>query len=81
MVCTVRRRCFEGSCFDSAINRLGELRSDDVPRVLDAILAQPIRPFGPQNYPIVPDHWRGRMGLGKDEQISLFESYASENNA
>ncbi|KAF9447355.1 hypothetical protein P691DRAFT_671682 [Macrolepiota fuliginosa MF-IS2] len=60
---------------------LGQLRLGDVPHVIDTVLAHPIRPFTGQDSPILPTHWRGRMGLGKDEQISLFENYLSQHSA
>ncbi|EKM77772.1 hypothetical protein AGABI1DRAFT_76766 [Agaricus bisporus var. burnettii JB137-S8] len=54
---------------------LGQLRSEDAPHVLDEILALPVRPFTLKDPPPAPSHWRGRTGLGKDEQIDLFESH------
>ncbi|KAF5354258.1 hypothetical protein D9756_007068 [Leucocoprinus leucothites] len=57
---------------------LGQVKAGDVPQVIDSILAQPTRPFTDQDQPIIPIHWRGRMGIGKDEQISFFENYLSQ---
>ncbi|KIJ62282.1 hypothetical protein HYDPIDRAFT_94667, partial [Hydnomerulius pinastri MD-312] len=52
---------------------LGEVEPENVPEILDAILERPIRPMNAEEMPICPLHWRGRMGLGKDEQIELFK--------
>ncbi|KAF8833685.1 hypothetical protein BDN67DRAFT_976484 [Paxillus ammoniavirescens] len=52
---------------------LGEVEPDNVPEILDAILARPVRPMNTEEMPICPSHWRGRMGMGKEEQIELFE--------
>ncbi|KXN89183.1 Altered inheritance of mitochondria protein 32 [Leucoagaricus sp. SymC.cos] len=59
---------------------LGQLRAIDVPQVIDSILTRPTRPFRDRDPPILPDHWRGRMGLGKDEQISIFEEFRNRRN-
>jgi hypothetical protein len=45
----------------------------DVAEILDAILALPARPLNSDDIPLCPRHWRGRMGLSKDEQIQLFQ--------
>ncbi|TCD63315.1 hypothetical protein EIP91_005696 [Steccherinum ochraceum] len=57
---------------------LGNLRDHHVPQVLDAILAQH------EEYadyvhapPLVPHNWRGRMGLSKDQQLSLLAGHAA----
>ncbi|KIK98615.1 hypothetical protein PAXRUDRAFT_823659 [Paxillus rubicundulus Ve08.2h10] len=52
---------------------LGKVEPDDVAGILDAILAKPVRPTNAEEMPICPSHWRGRMGLGKEEQIELFK--------
>ncbi|KAF8066643.1 Sucrase/ferredoxin-like-domain-containing protein [Lyophyllum atratum] len=54
---------------------LGMLRPGDVPAVLREILDHPIQPFGPEDKPLTPSHWRGRMGLSKEEQMELFASH------
>ncbi|KAG5644528.1 hypothetical protein DXG03_008270 [Asterophora parasitica] len=59
---------------------LGLLKPEDVPSVLTSILEYSIRPFGAQDKPIVPRHWRGRMGLSKDEQVELFESQSAADS-
>ncbi|OJA12970.1 hypothetical protein AZE42_04706 [Rhizopogon vesiculosus] len=51
----------------------GEVEPTDVPEILDAILALPVRPLNPDEIPTCPRNWRGRMGLSKDEQIQLFQ--------
>ncbi|GLB40948.1 putative sucrase/ferredoxin-like [Lyophyllum shimeji] len=53
---------------------LGRLEPGDVPAVLSEILDSPIRSFGPEDRPLSPLHWRGRMGLSKLEQLELFAS-------
>ncbi|KAI0300538.1 Sucrase/ferredoxin-like-domain-containing protein [Multifurca ochricompacta] len=54
---------------------LGELRPDDVPAVLDVIMKmkqkQQYLPVDLAHAPLLPTHWRGRMGLSQDEQIQL----------
>jgi len=62
---------------DTLMNRLGQVKADDVLRVIDAILAQPTRPLADLDQPTLPSHWRGRMGIGKDEQVALFRHYLS----
>ncbi|KAG1758768.1 Sucrase/ferredoxin-like-domain-containing protein [Suillus occidentalis] len=52
---------------------LGEVEPEDVPEILDAILALPARPRNADEIPICPRHWRGRMGLSKDEQVQLLQ--------
>lgn len=56
------------------LSRLGRLSAEDVPQVLKAILER--TPQSPKNdAPLCPRHWRGRMGLGKDEQLELLASH------
>ncbi|KAJ7251117.1 Sucrase/ferredoxin-like-domain-containing protein [Mycena haematopus] len=55
---------------------LGMLTPADVRSVLDAILSSEIRPFTPFDPPLCRQFWRGRMGLPKDEQLSLHSSYS-----
>lgn len=55
--------------------RLGRLKADDVPELLQAILERPRRPFTALDPPLLPAHWRGRTGLAKDEQVELFTSH------
>ncbi|KAJ7182814.1 Sucrase/ferredoxin-like-domain-containing protein [Mycena crocata] len=50
---------------------LGLLTPNDVPRVLDIILASNTRPFTSLDPPMCPQFWRGRMGLPKEEQLNL----------
>ncbi|KAH7915539.1 Sucrase/ferredoxin-like-domain-containing protein [Hygrophoropsis aurantiaca] len=53
---------------------LGLVNPEDVPQVLDAILALPSRPLNANDAPLCPPHWRGRMDLSKEEQIELFRN-------
>ena len=59
--------------------RLGLLKPDDVPTMLSAILQLHLspKPFNKHVPPLCPPHWRGRMGLTKDEQLHLFATYCS----
>ncbi|TFK67198.1 hypothetical protein BDN72DRAFT_843370 [Pluteus cervinus] len=50
---------------------LGRLQAGDASAVLDEVLSNPARPMGLSDPPLMPDHWRGRMGLFKEEQIHL----------
>ncbi|KAF8235219.1 hypothetical protein L208DRAFT_1392745 [Tricholoma matsutake] len=54
---------------------LGFLKPDDVPAVLSTILHDNAKPFNKDRPPLCPPHWRGRMGLSKDEQLHLFSTY------
>lgn len=64
------------ACF----RRLGQLRPEDVPSVLDAIAARMdavgVR-YHPDVAPLLPRHWRGRMGLDKEEQIELARRHSN----
>lgn len=60
------------------LDRLGNVKPENVSEIIDAILARPIRPMHPEEMPICPSHWRGRMGLSKDEQIELFSHFSNE---
>ncbi|KAG5720799.1 Altered inheritance of mitochondria protein 32, partial [Termitomyces sp. T112] len=53
---------------------LGMLKPEDVPIVLARVLDSPVRPYTSEDAPIVPSHWRGRMGFAKDDQAQLFQS-------
>ena len=52
--------------------RLGRVQPKNVSEILNTILERPVRPMHAEEMPIYPSHWRGRMGLSKDEQIKLF---------
>lgn len=52
----------------------GLLKPPDVPALLSEILATNCRPLERTTPPLFPHHWRGRMGLSKDEQVALFNS-------
>ncbi|KAH7890466.1 Sucrase/ferredoxin-like-domain-containing protein [Phlebopus sp. FC_14] len=56
---------------------LGEVKPDNVREILDAILGRPTRPMTDAETPICPSHWRGRMGLTKEEQVDLFTRLCS----
>ncbi|KAJ6598298.1 Sucrase/ferredoxin-like-domain-containing protein [Mycena vulgaris] len=55
---------------------LGMLTPHHVPLVLNAILSSEQRPCTSFDPPLCHDHWRGRMGLAKDEQLSLHSSHS-----
>jgi len=57
--------------------RLGRLKPPDVPGVLSGILNTKSQPFSPSAPPLFPQHWRGRMGLSKEDQVELFVSHQS----
>ncbi|KAF9223129.1 hypothetical protein BS17DRAFT_734723 [Gyrodon lividus] len=59
---------------------LGKVEPENVPEILDAILERPVRPMNAEEMPISPSHWRGRMGLGKEEQIELFNRLCSSTD-
>lgn len=50
---------------------LGGLRPHDVPRVLDVILEQS-SPMDLSRTSLLPTHWRGRMGLTRDQQLQRY---------
>ncbi|KAH9067908.1 Sucrase/ferredoxin-like-domain-containing protein [Lactarius vividus] len=50
---------------------LGGLRPDNVPRVLDIIMEQS-SPADLARTSLLPTHWRGRMGLSRDQQLRQF---------
>ncbi|EGN94489.1 hypothetical protein SERLA73DRAFT_188415 [Serpula lacrymans var. lacrymans S7.3] len=56
---------------------LGLVQPEDVPSIVDTVLAVPLRPLTADDAPLFPSHWRGRMGLSKGEQVDLFASYHS----
>ncbi|KAJ7097637.1 Sucrase/ferredoxin-like-domain-containing protein [Mycena epipterygia] len=55
---------------------LGSLTPEDVPRVLNTILASKRRPLTALDPPMCQQFWRGRMGLPKNEQLSLHSSHS-----
>ncbi|KAF8443999.1 Sucrase/ferredoxin-like-domain-containing protein [Boletus edulis BED1] len=57
---------------------LGNVKPENIPEIIDAILARPVRPMHPEEMPICPSHWRGRMGLSKEEQVELFNRFSSK---
>ncbi|RDB25995.1 Altered inheritance of mitochondria protein 32 [Hypsizygus marmoreus] len=60
---------------------LGRLKPHDVLSVLSSILEHAPRPFSGQMPPLVPQHWRGRMGLSKDEQIQLLDAHSHSSKS
>ncbi|TFK23814.1 hypothetical protein FA15DRAFT_593482 [Coprinopsis marcescibilis] len=57
---------------------LGLVRPEDAPRVISSVIALPARPLDPFDPILLKPHWRGRMGLGKDEQVDLFQAQATD---
>jgi len=58
--------------------RLGYVKPEDVPNILDNILDRHTLDWDPfTSQPLLPNHWRGRMGLGKEQQLSLAVAHAS----
>jgi len=55
---------------------LGNVSPDSVPDILDAILQRPSIPSTANEAPLSLLHWRGRMGLTKEEQVQLYHSFA-----
>lgn len=55
----------------------GLLKPENVPDFLQQVLSVPSRPRKAEEAPLVPEHWRGRMGLSRDEQMSLFQSHVA----
>lgn len=56
--------------------RLAQLRAEHAPALLDAIAAQPFSNVeGETRPPLMPEHWRGRMGMSMDEQRRFIEQY------
>lgn len=53
---------------------LGNLTPEMIPGVLDAIVERSAKPSLANEVPLTPANWRGRMGLGKEEQTQLFAS-------
>ncbi|KAJ2918963.1 hypothetical protein MD484_g1431, partial [Candolleomyces efflorescens] len=56
---------------------LGLVTPSDVPSILSAILSRPIKPYREDDPLLLPEHWRGRMGIGKDEQIEMFGKFCT----
>ncbi|KAF8266260.1 Sucrase/ferredoxin-like-domain-containing protein, partial [Lactarius quietus] len=50
---------------------LGGLRPDNVPRVLEVIMEQS-SPMDLARTSLLPTHWRGRMGLTRDQQLQRY---------
>jgi hypothetical protein len=65
-------------------HRLGNLTPSDVPDVLDSILALHTSSrhgafSALDTPPLCPSFWRGRMGLGKEEQLQLVRPAAQSD--
>ncbi|KZV71046.1 hypothetical protein PENSPDRAFT_578384 [Peniophora sp. CONT] len=59
---------------------LGELRAEHAPTVLDAIAAQPFsNAEGLTRLPLLPEHWRGRMGMSMDEQRTFISQHLTRS--
>ncbi|KAF7303840.1 Altered inheritance of mitochondria protein 32 [Mycena indigotica] len=52
----------------------GRLTPNDVSALLDSLLSSDQRPLNLQDKPLLPQFWRGRMGLHKEQQMSLVNS-------
>ncbi|KAF9042986.1 Sucrase/ferredoxin-like-domain-containing protein [Panaeolus papilionaceus] len=59
---------------------LGQLRPEDAPQLLERIGNITISPATPQQLPDWGNHWRGRMGLQKQEQKDLWKAYLERQN-
>ncbi|KAJ7621321.1 Sucrase/ferredoxin-like-domain-containing protein [Roridomyces roridus] len=57
---------------------LGRLTPEDVPSVLEAILSSDVQPLASNDPPLLPNFWRGRMGLAKDEQLALHSEVVAD---
>ncbi|TFK50311.1 hypothetical protein OE88DRAFT_1631029 [Heliocybe sulcata] len=60
---------------------LGNVRPEHVPTILDEVLKRPF--LGPPSEtegdpPILPELWRGRMGLTNNQQVEMYEKYVSQ---
>ena len=66
-------------CFYAHLSRrLGLLKRSDVSSALDAILAMQEAPFDKHTTkPLLPQFWRGRMGIGKQDQLELLRKFDS----
>lgn len=70
---------------------LGLVQPNDASTILHKLLppagsnatsrAESIRPLGRHDPLLLPQRWRGRMGLGKDEQIEMFDEYTNSSTA
>ncbi|KZV71052.1 hypothetical protein PENSPDRAFT_752048 [Peniophora sp. CONT] len=55
---------------------LGKLRTEHAPAILDALSAQPFTNLKDKTRPpLLPEHWRGRMGMTMDEQRVFIDQY------
>ncbi|KZT19414.1 hypothetical protein NEOLEDRAFT_969832 [Neolentinus lepideus HHB14362 ss-1] len=58
---------------------LGNVRPEHVPSIVDAVLARPLQPSARNDEPpLLPELWRGRMGLTIDQQIALYTKYVPQ---
>lgn len=57
---------------------LGLITPADVPELVSSMLKSKPRPLTREDpLQIMPDNWRGRMGLGKDEQADMYKEHKS----
>lgn len=57
---------------------LGYVRPENVPGILDKALEDRASAWNPNiASPLLPTHWRGRMGLEKEDQLALAMAHAS----
>ncbi|KAH8828306.1 Sucrase/ferredoxin-like-domain-containing protein [Flagelloscypha sp. PMI_526] len=55
---------------------LGLLTAEDAPRLVEALRRVKCRPFTGTDPPLMLNHWRGRRGLSKEEQLALFARFS-----
>ncbi|EIN05593.1 hypothetical protein PUNSTDRAFT_74336 [Punctularia strigosozonata HHB-11173 SS5] len=58
---------------------LADVSVEDVPGILNRILDSPPH-ASPDDPPLCPQHWRGRMGLAKEAQLALYARYLQSSN-
>ncbi|KAF7419280.1 hypothetical protein PC9H_001867 [Pleurotus ostreatus] len=58
---------------------LGLVTPDLVPNLLDAIMDHSKLPVSPNTTPLLYHHWRGRMGLDKDQQLDLYQRTTAQH--
>ena len=60
------------------LRRLGYVKPEDVSTILDRALEEHTLDLewdSSTSPPLIPSHWRGRMGLEKEEQLALATAY------
>ncbi|PPQ74020.1 hypothetical protein CVT26_006959 [Gymnopilus dilepis] len=62
---------------------LGIIKPEDAPSIVAAAceaLRSGVKPLGPSTPPIFPSHWRGRMGLSREDQTNLWLRCTGHNS-